>query len=106
MITPITEHFRPPVHNLAREVLFMRSDYITFRSVTVAQRGERLLKGGGIDCILQRTPRWMEERGCGYCLRVHPEDVQESLQRLKEGSVPFSKVYTKRPNGAVEEMGK
>lgn len=82
----------------------MRSDYITFRSVTVAQRAERLLKNSGIDCILQRTPRWMEERGCGYCLRVRPMDVPESLRRLKEGSIPFSKIYTRQPNGAVEEM--
>ena len=82
----------------------MRSDYITFRSVTLAQRGERLLKSGGIDCALQRTPRWMEERGCGYCLRGRPTDVAESLRRLKEGIIPFSKVYTRRPNGAVEEV--
>lgn len=82
----------------------MRSDYITFRSVTVAQRGERLLKGGGIDCVLQRTPRWMEERGCGYCLRVRPTHVAASLHRLKEGNVPFSKVYTRREDGSVEEM--
>lgn len=82
----------------------MRSDYITFRSVTVAQRGERLLKSGGIDCILQRTPRWMEERGCGYCLRIRPTEVAESLRRLKEGGVPYSKVYPRQPNGAVEEV--
>ena len=82
----------------------MRSDYITFRSVTVAQRAERLLRSGGIDCVLQRTPRWMEERGCGYCLRIRPTEVAESLRRLKEGSVPFSKVYTRRPNGAMEEV--
>lgn len=82
----------------------MRSDYITFRSVTVAQRGERLLKSGGIDCLLQRTPRWMEERGCGYCLRVRPTQVAESLARLKAGGIPYSKVYTRRENGAVEEM--
>lgn len=82
----------------------MRSDYITFRSVTVAQRGERLLKSGGIDCVLQRTPRWMEERGCGYCLRIQPTEVAESLRRLKEGAVPFSKVYTRRSNGSVEEV--
>ncbi len=82
----------------------MRSDYITFRSVTVAQRGERLLRSGGIDCILQRTPRWMEERGCGYCLRIRPTQVAASLQRLREGGVPFSKVYTRREDGAVEEM--
>ena len=83
----------------------MRSDYITFRSVTVAQRGERLLKNSGIDCILQRTPRWMEERGCGYCLRIRPTEVAESLRRLTEVGIPFSKVYTRRPNGAVEEVG-
>lgn len=82
----------------------MRSDYITFRSVTVAQRGERLLKSGGIDCVLQRTPRWMEERGCGYCLRLRPTQVAAGLHRLKEGNIPFSKVYTRRPDGAVEEM--
>ena len=83
----------------------MRSDYITFRSVTVAQRGERLLRSGGIDCMLQRTPRWMEERGCGYCLRVRPTQVAESLNRLKAGNVPYSKVYTRRENGSVEEIG-
>ena len=82
----------------------MRSDYITFRSVTVAPRAERLLRSGGIDCVLQRTPRWMEERGCGYCLRIRPTEVAESLRRLKEGSVPFSKVYTRHPNGAMEEV--
>lgn len=82
----------------------MRSDYITFRSVTIAQRGDRLLKSGGIDCVLQRTPRWMEERGCGYCLRVRPDQVAESLRRLKAGGISFSKVYTHRENGSVEEM--
>lgn len=82
----------------------MRTDYITFRSVTLAQRAERLLKSKGIDCMLQRTPRWMEERGCGYCLRVRPTDVAESLRHLKEAGIPFSKIYTRRPNGAVEEV--
>ena len=82
----------------------MKSDYITFRSVTVAQRGERLLKNSGIDCSLQRTPRWMEERGCGYCLRIRPTQVADSLRRLREGRVPYSKVYTQQPGGAVEEV--
>lgn len=82
----------------------MRSDYITFRSVTVAQRGERLLRGGGIDCLLQRTPRWMEERGCGYCLRLRPTELPLALQRLREGKIPYSKVYTRQPGGDLEEV--
>ena len=77
---------------------------ITFRSVTLAQKGERALKQAEIFCSLQRTPKMLSERGCGYCLRVRPTDVVESLRRLKEGRIPFSKVYTRRPNGAVEEV--
>ena len=82
----------------------MKSFFITFRSITYAQRGEQVFRAGGFRCVLRRTPRWMEERGCGYCLRVRPTDVAESLRRLKEGIIPFSKVYTRRPNGAVEEV--
>ena len=28
------------------------------------------------------------------------------LRRLEEGGVPYSKVYTRRPNGAVEEVSR
>ena len=82
----------------------MKTYYITFRSVTLAQRGERTLRQGGIDCALQRTPRWMEERGCGYCLRIRPADTLDSLERLRANSIPFSKVYARKENGSVEEL--
>jgi hypothetical protein len=82
----------------------MKTNYITFRSVTLAQRGERTLRQGGIDCALQRTPRWMEERGCGYCLRIRPGDTLDSLERLRANSIHFSKIYTRKDNGSVEEL--
>ena len=82
----------------------MKTYYITFRSVTLAQRGERALRQGGIDCTLQRTPRWMEERGCGYCLRIRPADTLASLERLRSGNVIYSKVYARNENGSVEEL--
>lgn len=82
----------------------MKTYYITFRSVTLAQRGERILRQGGIDCTLQRTPRWMEERGCGYCLRIRPGDTLDSLERLRANKVNFSKVYARKENGSVEEL--
>ena len=82
----------------------MKTYYITFRSVTLAQRGERALRQGGIDCALQRTPRWMEERGCGYCLRIRPADTLSAMDRLRQGGVAYSKVYARNDSGAVEEL--
>lgn len=82
----------------------MRSYYITFRSVTLAQRGERALRRGGVDCALQRTPRWMEERGCGYCLRLRPQDALNAVELLRQGGVTFSRVFAQKEDGGVEEL--
>lgn len=82
----------------------MHSICITFRSVTVAQRAERTLRGGGVECILNRTPRWMEERGCGYCLRLRSQLVQQAVQLLRNNSVAFNKVFAFREKDKVEEL--
>ena len=55
----------------------MKYSLITFRSVTPAQRGERVLQRQGYSCSLQRTPRWMQEQGCGYSIRF--EDNAKKL---------------------------
>lgn len=82
----------------------MRSYFITFRSVTFAQRGESVLRRAGIDCTLQRTPKWMEERGCGYCLRIRDRDVLPAVEQLRMKQVDFRKVYLQLGNGTVEEL--
>lgn len=66
---------------------------ITFRSVTFAQKGERLLKKAGIICALQRTPKVFSERGCGYCLRLRSRDTEDAVELLKKNHVPYGKVY-------------
>lgn len=78
--------------------------YITFRSVTPAQRGERLLRRAGVDCSIQRTPRWMEEQGCGYSLRLRHRDLLQAVSMIREGSVPFRKVYLQSEGGSFEEI--
>lgn len=72
----------------------MKMDFITFRSITPAQRGQRLLRQEGIDAILMRTPRRMEQKGCGYCLRVKSADRDRAVDLLRQENVPFNKVYT------------
>ena len=78
--------------------------FITFRSVTPAQRGEAVLRKAGLRCALQRTPKWMEEQGCGYCLRLRQEEAPEAVNLLREAQVGFRKVYLQREKGNTEEL--
>ena len=76
---------------------------ITFRSVTYAQRGERLLNQRGMTCALRRTPRELSQRGCGYCLAIRGRDAIAAVELLREQEVPFGKVYARTAGGNMEE---
>ena len=82
----------------------MKYCYITFRSVTPAQRGEGILRRAGVDCTVQRTPRWMEEQGCGYSLRIRHAQAERCVALLRTEGVPFRKLYLLRENGKAEEL--
>jgi hypothetical protein len=82
----------------------MKFCVITFRSVTPAQRGEGLLKRAGLECGLQRTPRWMEEQGCGYSLRLRCRDVLGATELLRSNGIPYRKVYLSQDDGKMVEM--
>lgn len=82
----------------------MGSCIITFRSVTPAQRAERILKNAGYTCNLGRTPRWMEEQGCGYSLKVGFRDVYEIVALLQANKVAYRKLYLQREKGNMEEL--
>ena len=98
------EHLRITGHRLMREVAYMDQYFITFRSVTYAQKGESIMKRAGIECSLQRTPKWMEERGCGYCIRLHKKDLHNAVGILREKGGAFRKVYVQRDGGIPEEL--
>lgn len=92
------------MHRLIREVLCMLVYFITVRSVTFGQRAESVLRKGGMKCSLQRTPRWMEEQGCGYCLRMRTDDIRPAVELLRAEQVPFRRVYAQTRSGDVEEV--
>ena len=77
---------------------------ITFRSVTLAQRGEKALMEAGMGSTLARTPRWMEEKGCGYCLRLRCEDVRPWVAVLRQRGISFRRVYVRRGDGQMGEV--
>ena len=82
----------------------MKFYYITFRSVTYAQRGESVLALANIRATLLRTPKWMEEQGCGYCLRLWTRDVTPAVERLREKGVPLRRIYAQRSDGELEAL--
>ena len=83
----------------------MKFCLITFRSVMPAQRGEALLRRSGVECRIQRTPRWMEEQGCGYSLRLRCPDAMAAVGLLEHNEIPYRKVYLHHNSGKLEEMG-
>lgn len=82
----------------------MKIYFVTFRSITFAQRGENVLQKAGIGCTLQRTPRWMEAQGCGYCLRLRMQDVTTAVELLRQKQVPMRKIYMQSEDGDLREV--
>lgn len=76
---------------------------ITFRSVTFAQRGEKVLRSRGIQCAMQRTPKKLTERGCGYCLRLRGVDALKAVEILHQEKLSYEKVYAINEDGSTEE---
>lgn len=82
----------------------MKKYYITFRSITFAQRGEQMLKRAGIACILLRTPKVMAKQGCGYTLRLREADFPKAMSMLQEAQISYGRVYVMGEGGIVEEV--
>ena len=78
--------------------------YISFRSVTLAQRAETVLKREGYQCYLQRAPKWMGQRGCSYAIQVKRGIVGDCVGALQREQVTFSKVYCQYNDGRREEL--
>jgi len=78
--------------------------YITFRSVTFAQRGEKLLSKQNFRVSLLRTPRWMEEQGCGYALKLWSNELSRAVSLLRENRVQLRRIYVQKEDGTLEEV--
>ena len=78
--------------------------FITFRSITLAQRGERALRAGGVDHALIRTPKELADRGCGYSLRLRAGDRIRAQGLLDRDRVPYSRIYAHSDDGTPEVL--
>lgn len=81
----------------------MKVCFVTFRSITFAQRGQEVLRRGGITATLTRTPRQMAEQGCGYRLSMGENKLTAATAMLEAADVPYSKIYCPHRAGEEEE---
>lgn len=77
---------------------------ISFRSVTFAQHAERVLLREHIYCQLQRTPKTLTARGCGYCLRLDGKDAAAAVALLHREQIAYGKLYAPDDNGTLREQ--
>lgn len=82
----------------------MLDDYYTFRSVTAAQGAAHALERAGITSAVQRTPRSMQQQGCGYSVRVHSEDRERALELFRRDGIYYSKLYRRESGGGWTEV--
>lgn len=83
----------------------MRNQWlITFRSVTFAQHAERALRRENISCQLQRTPKMLNSRGCGYCLRLREKDALYAVAILQGEQISYGKLYAISADGTPQEQ--
>ncbi len=80
----------------------MKVCFVTFRSITFAQRGQEVLRRGGVPATLSRTPRQMEEQGCGYRLGISGDRLATATAMLQANGVSYSKVYCPDGSGKGE----
>lgn len=80
-------------------------DYcFTFRSVTLAQRGTRTLSKAGVWNTMVRTPKHLQQQGCGYCLRVHEAQLALARELLRQEEIRYHKLYIKQPDDSWQEV--
>ncbi len=82
----------------------MKSCFITLPTLTAAQMAENLLRRHGYQCRMQRSPKWMEEQGCGNGIMVPFSVFDKCITVLKNNRIPYKKVYLKEEDGKMEVL--
>ena len=75
---------------------------VTFRSITAAQNVARALEQAGLPAQVLRTPRALQEQGCGYCVRA-PAEPETIRQLLTDERIAFRRLYRRGADGAWQE---
>ena len=74
------------------------------RSLTYAQRTERILERAGVTAVVTRAPQTITIEGCGYCVKVPGRHFANALIALKDTDLHPKKVFGIYENGGFVEV--
>ena len=77
---------------------------ILCRSLTFAQRTASALERAGIAAHTQRSPKQISEEGCGYCVKVDRNSLNEAVQVLRRSGLAPKHVYMAQDGGEYQEV--
>ena len=78
---------------------------ILARSVTYAQRMQRVLERAGVRCRIARAPRDLTELGCAYIVQVSAYDLSSALIALHRESLDPVQIFLYQ-RGLYQEVGR
>ena len=78
---------------------------IIARSVTYAQRMQRVLARAGIRCQIFRAPRELTELGCAYAVRVAVSDLTAAWTTIHRESLDPVQIFLYQ-RGIYQEVGR
>ena len=77
---------------------------IMCRSISYAQRGERILERNSIRSYIVKTPQQLSSEGCSYGLRLRDKNKDKAVIILKNSGVRIGKVYRIDSDGIYNEV--
>ena len=77
--------------------------YVIARSITHAQRMERLLRRAGLSCWIARAPLELTGRGCAYAVQIREKDLAAAVRQIRGAGFGADRIYRKT-NGKFSEV--
>lgn len=77
--------------------------YVLARSITYAQRMERLLQTAGISCWIARAPLALSGGSCAYAVQIREKDLPAAIPKIRGAGFGSVRIYQKS-NGKFLEV--
>ena len=81
----------------------MKHYLIMCRSLTGAQRAQRLLEGSLIHAAAVKAPKALTRSGCGYAVRVRG-DAEKAVRILRRDEIAIGKIYVNENGEEYREV--